>query len=184
MIIKFLIEGTPFDPKGNPIPYTRVTQRTANARNPRWVRYAKWQGWVQSAFLKQNPDNTGLGHYSLMAFRHGRPVLLSEDLTARVDIKIQWKDKKGMRADGDNVLKGILDALIVNDKFVSKASFDTAVSADGKGMVEIEIEFFMFGNPIADNMTPQVQVAVLKKSNEIVREIAAKKFKALAPKKK
>jgi len=179
MIIKFLIEGTPDDPTGNPIPYTRTTQAAAKF-SPRYKRYQRWCAWVQSAFLKQNPDKTGLGKYTLMMFRHGKPILLPPDVSAKVDIKILWKNKA--TPDGDNVFKGILDALFVNDKHV-RGSYDYALSPDKKGMVEVQIEFLYNDQPIADNLLMDIQNMTLGASNDIVRALAAKKFKALSPKK-
>jgi len=179
MTIKFLIEGNPFDKDGNPIPYTRTTQK-AKYTSARYARYKQWISWVQGAFLQQNPDHTGLGKYSLMMFRHRKPILLAEGISAKVDILIKWKDKKG--GDGDNVYKGILDALFINDKWV-RGSYDWALSEDKKGLVEVQIEFLHNNEPIADNLMLDVQKMTLLKSNDITREIANKKFKVLSPKK-
>ena len=174
MTIKFVIAGNPFDPKGNPVPYTRTTQGTKHTQ--RYQRYVRWVSYVQQHFCAQNPDATGMGKYTLNMFRHKKPILLAPELCARVDIKIQWGNKKG--GDGDNVLKGILDALFVQDKWVS-GSYDWAVDPEHGGAVEVKITFMHMdtGEPVALNELTDLSVKCVAYSNELVRKMAEKKLK-------
>lgn len=55
-----------------------------------------------------------------------------------MDIKIEWAN--GAHADGDNIFKGIADALFVNDKQVSAGSFESKMSEDKVGKVFVKIE--------------------------------------------
>lgn len=173
MTIKFTITGNPFDPKGNPIPYTRTTQGTKHT--PRYQRYVQWVSYVQNQFCNNNPDATGMGKYTLNLFRHKKPILLAPSIIARVDLKISWANKKG--GDGDNVLKGILDALFVQDKWVS-GSYDWAVNPDAAGAVEVAITFMHAETkePIALNELTTMSVACVSHSNDLVRQMAARKF--------
>lgn len=179
MQIRFKIEGNPFDPKGNPIPYTRTTQRSKGI-SPRYAKYMQWVGFVQQEFCKANPDATGMGKYTLNLFRHKKPILLPPELMASVDIKIQWANRKG--GDGDNVLKGILDALFVQDKWV-KGSYDWAVDTEHGGAVEVKITFMHIdtGEPVALNELTDLSVKCVAHSNELVRKMAEKKLKIKIP---
>ena len=63
-----------------------------------------------------------------------KPIDLSKAYKVRMDILIYFKDD--VRADADNVFKGIADALFDNDKYVV-GSFDYKTPEDGKGRVEV-----------------------------------------------
>ena len=101
MIFRFEIHGNQENPKGNPIPYYRTTQRA------KWVnrgarRYAAWKKFVQQHALEAGLKIGELkknGHY-------------------RLDVTCFFVGET--HADAENIRKGISDALfeIAGDKHV------------------------------------------------------------------
>lgn len=65
-----------------------------------------------------------------------KPLSTTVSYKARMDIRIYWMN--GIHGDPDNIFKGIADALFKNDKFLD-GSFETYMSEDGKGRVEVDI---------------------------------------------
>ncbi len=53
---------------------------------------------------------------------------------------IHWHNDA--HADGDNIFKGIADALFVNDKNVVVGKFASFTSKDKKGRVDVGIEIY------------------------------------------
>lgn len=143
MEINFVIEGNQENPTGNPIPYHRATQGSYwNAGNR---RYHAWKDYVVQCFEKATGGSINtLGRPTdreaidelIRTGRPPKPINL-EKKCARMDIRIEWAN--GAHADGDNIFKGILDALFVNDKGVTAGSFESKKSADGVGKVFIKI---------------------------------------------
>lgn len=141
-IIEFVITGNQENPKGNPIPYTRVTQGT------KWtdkaLRYGAWKDHVVQQFERAakasgfplDLDDQQAVREMIRTGRPTKPIRL-EKSTARMDIRIEWANEA--HADADNIFKGILDALFVNDKNVTAGSFESKKSADGVGKVFIKI---------------------------------------------
>jgi len=63
-----------------------------------------------------------------------KPIILKNS-KVRVDTIITWANHK--HGDADNVHKGILDALFVNDKCVTTGFYDSEVKK--KGVVDVKI---------------------------------------------
>ena len=91
-MLSFFIPGNHEDPKGNPVGYTRTTQRQ-KFTDPRARRYEAWKDYVWNCLLKVESDPP--------RFEDGQKVVVS--------CYIEYKDKR--RADPGNVVKGIADAL-------------------------------------------------------------------------
>jgi hypothetical protein len=141
MQINFVIQGNQENPKGNPIPYHRATQGSYwNAGNR---RYHAWKDYVVKCFEEASIKS---GSYTRMSDeqiiemvkkgQRPKPIELGKK-NARMDILIEWAN--GAHADCDNIFKGILDALFVNDKGVTAGSFDSRKASDGVGKVITKI---------------------------------------------
>lgn len=134
MEIKFTIKGNQEDPDGNPIPYVRST-RAALWRSD-GKRYAAWKDHVQKCLIISDiGDRIALIRNNL--WRLKKPLVI--DQKARMDIKIFWKH--GAHGDPDNIFKGIADALFLDDRNLD-GSFESFITEDGKGRVEIKIAIF------------------------------------------
>jgi hypothetical protein len=98
--VSFVICGNHEDPKGNAVPYTRMTQRSKHV-DPAALRYEAWKLHVVQCFTMQTRQGfpcDGDGHY-------------------RLDVKCFFLGEN--HADPENVRKGIQDALFVyGDKHV------------------------------------------------------------------
>lgn len=85
---------------GNPIPYTRMTQRSAHVSQSA-IRYRHWKTYVREAYLRQ--------------VRGSLPALI--DGLYRLDCQVYFlapaPGKRCGHADPENVRKGIQDALFV-----------------------------------------------------------------------
>ena len=91
-MIVFFIPGNHEDPKGNPIGYTRTTQRQ-KFKDPKAKRYEAWKDYVWACLLKADPN--------LPRYENGQKIVVS--------CYIEYKDRR--RPDPGNVVKGIADAL-------------------------------------------------------------------------
>ncbi len=129
-VINFTVSGNQEDPKGNPLGYHRTTQKAKWA--PSHQRYEKWKGHVIQAFNRTGyRDNKNL---------NVKPIAISKEHPARVDIDIEYANE--IRPDNDNVLKGVLDALFVNDKFVMAGSFKSLIAPDRVGRVKVKVTLY------------------------------------------
>jgi len=90
-MIYFVILGNQDDPKGNPIGYTRMTQRGKWVK-PEAKRYEAWKDYVWTCLLKAEL----------------RPPRF-EGQRIYLDCYIEYKNRR--RPDPGNVVKGIADAL-------------------------------------------------------------------------
>ena len=148
MTLKFLIEGNPDNPEGNPIPYTRML---AQSWRPDSGRYVNWMHYVRKAFYKSNRifdtemaiDDSYVQNPE--ASRAIKPIssldikpLNLKTTTAKVSMQIYWAS--GGHGDSDNVFKGIIDGIFENDKCVNAGFFESRMAEDKKGRVEVEIE--------------------------------------------
>ena len=121
----FSIRGNHENQAGNPIPYTRTLSHSWTKSA---ARYKDWMEYVRIEFLR-----------SFQSARRGSvPVTLDGHLelargqTAEISLHVTWAN--GAHGDLDNVLKGVLDSLFVQDKEIVKL---TATSEKGKrGSVE------------------------------------------------
>lgn len=91
-MIIFFIPGNHEDPKGNPIGYTRMTQRGKWVK-PAAKRYEAWKDYVWVCLLKADPN----------------PPRYENEQKVIVSCYIKYRD--GRRPDPGNVVKGIADAL-------------------------------------------------------------------------
>jgi len=91
-MIFFSVLGNHEDPKGNPIGYTRMTQRGKWVK-PEAQRYEAWKDYVWASLLKTYPQPP--------RFENGQKIHL--------DCYIEYRNKR--RSDPGNVAKGIADAL-------------------------------------------------------------------------
>lgn len=142
MQIEFIITGNQEHPEGNPIPYTRLTQGTT--WTDKALRYGAWKTYVVQQFERAAKiqgfplalDDQQAVKEMIRTGRPAKPINLEKKL-ARMDIRIEWAN--GAHADADNIFKGILDALFVNDKNVAAGSFESKKANDGVGKVFIKI---------------------------------------------
>ena len=91
-MIVFFIPGNHEDSKGNPIGYTRTTQRQ-KFKDPKAKRYEAWKDYVWACLLKKEPNPP--------RYENGQKIVVS--------CYIDYKDRR--RPDPGNVVKGIADAL-------------------------------------------------------------------------
>ncbi len=91
-MIYFVILGNQDDPRGNPIGYTRMTQRGKWVK-PEAKRYEAWKNYVWACLLKAEPKPP--------RFENGQKI--------HIDCYIEYRN--GRRPDPGNVAKGIADAL-------------------------------------------------------------------------
>ena len=105
-MIKFTIAG-------NPIPYTRTTQK-GKFGSPQWQRYAEYKAKIVASFLDSVSDASEKRNYWNNYQVYGKPVY-SQTITYVLSIAYFRNKQHG---DSDNINKGVLDSLFVNDKFV------------------------------------------------------------------
>lgn len=127
-----MIVGNPTHEAGNPMGY----KRTLNGG--RWTsestRYSEWKSHVRASYM----DVPGLPAHLKMRWYDDMPVKM-KGKCAWIDVAISFVDDR--RGDGDNVLKGIEDALFDNDKNVLRGSFRTELRQP-IGMVKVVIRIF------------------------------------------
>lgn len=131
-IYKFIIIGNQENLKGNPIPYHRTTQRAKYS--PQHKRYMDWCVFVRQAYFSQ-VNNQKLT-WSLLS---QKPLTTTKEEKARMDILIEYANES--HGDGDNIFKGIADAMFENDKYLVAGSFESKQSADKVGRVEVIIKY-------------------------------------------
>mgnify|MGYP001583581100 CR=1 FL=1 len=115
MIYRFEIRGNQENPKGNPIPYHRTTQR-AKWKDPAARRYAAWKKFVQQHALE-----AGLNI-----------AKLKKNGDYRLDVTCFFVGEA--HGDPGNIRKGVEDSLfeIAGDKHVwGMVDFAHASKADG-----------------------------------------------------
>lgn len=93
-MIFFIVLGNHEDPKGNPIGYTRTTQKQ-KFKDPRASRYEAWKEYVWACLLKAEPKPP--------RYENGQKIAVS----CYIEYKINYQ----RRPDPGNVVKGIVDAL-------------------------------------------------------------------------
>jgi hypothetical protein len=156
--LEFDVVGNQEKPLGNPIPYQRSTQR--GSWNKQVTRYHYWRDHIKRAFLEAMvdiyPDTVGeklnvngvgtVACYDLPNTQRPVDVLLNPvDVDVRCNIVITARyavDKKhGLKAsnhaDGDNILKGVIDALFTDDKAVRVGGFRTEYGDAGNVRVSV-----------------------------------------------
>lgn len=121
---RFNVIGNPDDPKGNPQPYFRQTQ--GSKHSPGAKRYQRWQWHVADALINQVEAVTGQDslirrNIAMSMIKNYRPLNIAPGHDVCVEAEIYVKDNK--HADADNIFKGILDSIFVNDKQVVEGHF-------------------------------------------------------------
>lgn len=140
-IFEFQIVGNHEDPEGNAVPYTRTLHGSHSRQG---TRYFEWHDYVRGCFMKTLPKGK---HFvsdpkGVVTLEHHRdrglekPISL-ENSRVRVDTAIVLVgDNYG---DADNIHKGILDALFLNDKCVTTGFYDSRVGEKPVVIVKIQI---------------------------------------------
>lgn len=130
----FTIEGNHTGNRGNPIGYTRVL---SNGWRADATRYMNWCKYVRTAFYLAKDPKYGLMKWSELG-KMPKPLTTTKDHPARMDIEIEYANNQ--RPDGDNVFKGIADALFDDDKYLMAGSYVGSMSAEKKGRVLVKIK--------------------------------------------
>jgi hypothetical protein len=126
--IRFIIHGNQKSPTGNPIPYKRTL---AGKFRKDSIDYMNWKEYVRSELDRSEqyvPTSTSSFPYH---------EICSSEEVAVMSIWIAWRDHKG--GDGDNIFKGIADALFENDKCIVEGHFYSGMDPEKKGNVLVEI---------------------------------------------
>lgn len=133
----FTITGNQDYPEGNPIGYHRTTQKAK--WNEASQRYEAWKDFVRGEFEKAT-------HYrrerekTLAGMTDIHPLTTSKESHAKMEIEIYFTND--VRADCDNIFKGIADALFENDKYILWGSFIGKISPDKVGRVVVKIYLY------------------------------------------
>lgn len=128
--IYFVVTGNQEDPEGNPIPYFRTTQ--GSSWNKPSQRYNAWKDYVASHLVHAK---------SLLDEYRSHPLdkkPIRKGIHAKVTALIHFKGEN--HADPDNIVKGINDALFMDDKHVDVTTWHTCGVLDPR--VEVKIEFY------------------------------------------
>lgn len=141
----FTIRGNQKDDTGNPIPYKRTLGGVYSKTSK---DYFEWKDYVRSEF-----DRDCKSQYTVESMPY--PVLAFPGESVSMIIHIHWKNNKN--ADGDNIFKGIADALFQNDKCIFAGSFFSALSPEKKGRVDVKIILYTTDdlkvhNPLPDQI--------------------------------
>ncbi|MDQ3158794.1 MAG: RusA family crossover junction endodeoxyribonuclease [bacterium] len=139
--INFTIEGNHKRPTGNPLGYTRVI---SHMWRPDATEYMAWCEYVRACYYKQQ----NLKGFPIITCdkpavlprnpKKESPKPIQTKALARMDLVIEYANNS--RPDSDNVHKGILDALWLDDKYVMAGSYESRVSPDKKGRVLVTIK--------------------------------------------
>lgn len=133
--LSFTILGNQEDPEGNPIPYKRLTQKSKYFA--RGQRYQGWKGHVQQAFL----DSLGLSDrrkFEYVMAQHKKPIKVPKESKAYLETDIYFSDET--HGDPSNIIKGIEDALFVDDKHVDLKTSHECRAEEGKVDVRLKAE--------------------------------------------
>lgn len=130
-IIKFTILGNQEDRFANPIPYTRMTQKTKWL--PKSKRYFAWKSYVKGFYRDAAWKFPEIDKLSTLK---AKPIPATKD-KCKMSLMIYFKDKT--HADCDNIYKGIADALFTNDKYLACGGIDYEYSDQGRVDVTIEL---------------------------------------------
>ena len=126
----FKIYGNQEDPRGNPIPYLRTTQKSQWTDKAK--RYQQWKDYIRANYLDalgavKKIDRADFGEAHDLIQK--KPIRAS-DHKQKMSLQICFKDKT--HADCDNIFKGIADALFMNDKHLV-GEFDYSYVEKGVG---------------------------------------------------
>jgi hypothetical protein len=122
----------------NPVPYTRTTQKAKWTEPAR--RYRRWADALRDCFAHQVGTHAtqvvgDLGELlakSVFTDSRTPPITLFKEekrnILCRVETQIVWANEA--HGDADNVHKGVVDALFVNDKFVNRHYVESRYASD------------------------------------------------------
>ena len=113
---------------GNPIPYTRVLSNKIRADG---ARYLEWQQFVRAQFSTKYPKTIWID-----GKKWGAPIR-SGNHPVKAKCWITFKDKS--HGDADNIFKGLLDALLFQDKYVMEFHVYAEYGPVGKVYIEVEV---------------------------------------------
>lgn len=128
--IKLIIQGNQENPKGNPLGYKRTLNHSWRADSTKYVEWCR--------YVRQNYYQQIIGKVTWKEVKDQKPLSTSKDQPVEVNMFIEYAND--VRPDGDNVFKGICDALFENDKYIMAGSFKSKYSTDKIGRVEIIIK--------------------------------------------
>lgn len=138
----FTIHGNQEKKEGNPIPCIRTNKKSQWTEKAQ--RYNAWKDYVRKAFFEMAKNVKPSREYNLLEMRayknKGRPLIIEKGENCEVVTMIYFANDRG--GDGDNIFKGIADALFVNDKRVNDGHFKWKLSGDKKGRVDVTIIIF------------------------------------------
>lgn len=129
--IKFTILGNQENPKGNPIPYTRMTQGTKWTKRSK--RYFDWKDYVKAQYIDAVRNRPDMSNSNLL---YEKPIPATKE---KISMSLKIYFKNDLHADCDNIFKGIADALFMNDKYLVTNGFDFEYAKEGKVEVTIKI---------------------------------------------
>jgi Holliday junction resolvase RusA-like endonuclease len=124
-VIFFTVLGNHEDPKGNPIGYTRTTQRQKFA-DARARRYEAWKDYVWNCLLKAE----------------AKPPRYENSQKIVVSCYIEYKDRR--RSDPGNIVKGIADALADCKR---KGLLERRLYPNDRNVLERAMDFSYSENP-------------------------------------
>jgi len=127
MEFKFIVEG-------QPVPYTRTTQKQKWV-DKRWQKYIDYRAKIQVAFFKSVETHPMKKYFATSMVTKNKP-LDTKETKIYVSIKMFFANRQ--HGDPDNIMKGILDALFVSDKYCA-GTFDFEYDKDAP-RVEVKIE--------------------------------------------
>ena len=130
-MIYFTVLGNHEDSKGNPIGYTRTTQRQ-KFKDPKAKRYEAWKDYVWNCLIK--------AELNLPRYENGQKVVIS--------CYIEYKNKR--RPDPGNVVKGIVDALadrIHRTKKYPRIWTERRLYPNDRNVLERAMDFSYSDNP-------------------------------------
>ena len=116
-LVCFTVWGNQEDrEKGNPIPYTRTTQRAKFSE--KYKKYCEWKDYVVAAYsdaiAKDEFRKKELEDIARRLAKGDNPI--RKDVRGKVSVVINFRSEK--HGDPDNIIKGILDALFQDDKHI------------------------------------------------------------------
>lgn len=138
--LTFTINGNQKDSVGNAIPYKRTLSGKFRKGD---IDYMEWKEYVRSELDRAAVWHAKTGEvfkYKALYSRESMPYPEFQEMEtgrAQVHIKIFWRD--GKHGDGDNVLKGVMDALFKDDKGVWAGSFESKRAENKLGHVEVTL---------------------------------------------
>ena len=130
--ISFTIKGNQENPKGNPIPYLRTTQKSQ--WTDKAIRYHEWKDYVRAAYIDALQAKNREKKIELL---DKKPIPAGKE-KQKMSLQISFKDKT--HGDCDNIFKGIADALFMNDKnLIGDFDFEYSPKKEGKVIVTLNL---------------------------------------------